>query len=63
VPSGRRCSPAEQIVEAQWAAQRNGYQRFRSEQPPYSILLRAVEADPLPTAHAYGMGVGRVVAG
>jgi aryl-alcohol dehydrogenase-like predicted oxidoreductase len=54
---GSSLFPAEQIVEAQWAAQRNGYQRFRTEQPPYSILLRGVEADRLPTAHAYGMGV------
>jgi aryl-alcohol dehydrogenase-like predicted oxidoreductase len=54
---GSSLFPAEQIVEAQWAAQRNGYQRFRTEQPPYSILLRGVEADRLPTAQAYGMGV------
>ena len=27
------------------------------EQPPYSILIRAVEADVLPTCQRYGMGV------
>jgi aryl-alcohol dehydrogenase-like predicted oxidoreductase len=47
----------EQIVEAQWVAERRGYRRFRSEQPPYSILLRGVEAAVLPTAQRYGMGV------
>jgi aryl-alcohol dehydrogenase-like predicted oxidoreductase len=54
---GSSLFPAEQIVEAQWAAERNHYQRFRTEQPPYSILLRGVEADRLPTARAYEMGV------
>ncbi len=54
---GSSLFPAEQIVEAQWTAERRGYQRFRTEQPPYSILLRGVEADRLPTAQAYGMGV------
>jgi aryl-alcohol dehydrogenase-like predicted oxidoreductase len=54
---GSSLFPAEKVVEAQWAAQRHGYQRFRTEQPPYSILLRGVEADRLPTAQAYGMGV------
>jgi aryl-alcohol dehydrogenase-like predicted oxidoreductase len=46
-----------QIVEAQWAADRRGHHRFRTEQPPYSILLRGIEADMLPTAQKYGMGV------
>jgi aryl-alcohol dehydrogenase-like predicted oxidoreductase len=47
----------EQIVEAQWAAERRNHHRFRSEQPPYNILLRGVEATTLPTAQRYGMGV------
>ncbi len=49
--------PAEQIVEAQWAAERRGHVRFRTEQPPYSILARGIEAAVLPTAQRYGMGV------
>jgi aryl-alcohol dehydrogenase-like predicted oxidoreductase len=49
--------PAEQIVEAQWVSERRGHVRFRSEQPPYSILARGVEASVLPTAQRYGMGV------
>jgi aryl-alcohol dehydrogenase (NADP+) len=31
--------------------------RFRTEQPPYSIFNRSVEAVVLPTAQRYGMGV------
>jgi aryl-alcohol dehydrogenase-like predicted oxidoreductase len=31
--------------------------RFRTEQPPYSILLRGIEANMLPTAQRHGMGV------
>jgi len=49
--------PAEQIVEAQWVAEKRGFVRFRAEQPPYSIFNRAIEAAVLPTAQKYGMGV------
>ncbi|MFC0110483.1 aldo/keto reductase [Kibdelosporangium aridum] len=54
---GSSTFPAEQIVEAQWAAERRGYQRFRAEQPPYSILMRGIERDVLPTTQRYNMGV------
>jgi len=54
---GSSTFPAEQIVEAQWAAEKGGHQRFRTEQPPYSILARGVEAAVLPTTRKYGMGV------
>jgi aryl-alcohol dehydrogenase-like predicted oxidoreductase len=54
---GSSTFPASQIVEAQWAAERRGRERFVSEQPPYSILVRGVEADVLPTCRRYGMGV------
>jgi aryl-alcohol dehydrogenase-like predicted oxidoreductase len=47
----------EQIVEAQWTAERRGHHRFRTEQPPYSILTRGVEQRVLPAAQRYGMGV------
>ncbi|MET8611748.1 aldo/keto reductase [Streptomyces misionensis] len=47
----------EEIVEAQWVAERRGHRRFRTEQPPYSILTRGVENRVLPTAQRYGMGV------
>ncbi len=49
--------PAAEIVEAHWTAQRRGLGRFATEQPPYSILVRAIEADVLPVAQRYGMGV------
>ncbi|GIH15719.1 aldo/keto reductase [Rugosimonospora africana] len=54
---GSSTFPAEQIVEAQWAAERRGFERFRCEQPPYSMLTRGIEANMLPTAQKYGMGV------
>lgn len=46
-----------QLVEAQWAAERRGLSRFRTEQPPYSIFVRQVELDVLPIAERYRMGV------
>jgi aryl-alcohol dehydrogenase-like predicted oxidoreductase len=45
-----------QIVEAQWAAKTNHTSRFVTEQPPYSMLMRGIEADLLPTTHRHGMG-------
>ncbi|NNN01498.1 MAG: aldo/keto reductase [Acidimicrobiaceae bacterium] len=54
---GSSTFPAEQIVEAQWVAERRGHQRFVTEQPPYSLLVRGIERDVLPTAQKYAMGV------
>ena len=54
---GSSTYPAHEIVEAQWVAERRGLGRFMTEQPPYSILVRGIEADVLPTAEKYGMGV------
>ncbi|GAB7031736.1 aldo/keto reductase [Streptomyces sp. NPDC021749] len=54
---GTSTFPAEQIVEAQWTAERRGHVRFRTEQPPYSMLARGAENAVLPTAQRYGMGV------
>ena len=54
---GSSTYPAWRIVEAQWAAQRHGLGRFVTEQPPYSMLVRGIEADVLPVAEQYGMGV------
>jgi aryl-alcohol dehydrogenase-like predicted oxidoreductase len=48
---------SSEIVEAQWTAERRGRERFRCEQPPYSMLTRAIEHDVLPTCQRYGMGV------
>ena len=54
---GHSTFPASQIVEAQWAARERGLQRFVTEQPPYSMLVRAAEADVLPTCLRHGIGV------
>jgi aryl-alcohol dehydrogenase-like predicted oxidoreductase len=49
--------PAEQIVEAHWAAARRGLASFRTEQSPYSLLARGIETSLLPVCQRYGMGV------
>jgi aryl-alcohol dehydrogenase-like predicted oxidoreductase len=54
---GSSTFPASQIVEAQWVAERRGRERFVCEQPPYSMLVRGIEAEVLPTCARYGMGV------
>jgi aryl-alcohol dehydrogenase-like predicted oxidoreductase len=54
---GSSTFPASQIVEAQWVAERRARERFVCEQPPYSILVREVEKDVLPTCRRHGMGV------
>ena len=48
---------AGEIVEAQWTARERRLERFRTEQPPYSILVRGIELDVLPTAQRHGMGI------
>ncbi|WP_125776598.1 aldo/keto reductase [Antribacter gilvus] len=53
---GSSTMPAAEMVEAQWVAERRGLERFRVEQPPYSILDRGIERDVLPVAQQYGMG-------
>jgi aryl-alcohol dehydrogenase-like predicted oxidoreductase len=54
---GSSTFPPSAIVEAQWVARDRGRERFVCEQPPYSMLTRAIEADVLPTCRRYGMGV------
>ncbi|WP_200207531.1 aldo/keto reductase [Micromonospora coerulea] len=49
--------PAEEIVESHHVAERRALGRFRTEQPPYSILARGIEAAVLPVCQRYGMGV------
>ena len=53
---GTSKQPAADIVEAQWTAERRGYERFRCEQPTYSILNRGIERDVLPVTERHGMG-------
>ena len=54
---GSSTFPASQIVQAQWAAERRHSGRFVTEQPPYSLLVRGIEAEVLPVCQQYGMGV------
>src|SRR6201992_174613 len=53
---GSSTFPASEIVDAQWVAERRGLARFRTEQPPYSILNRTIETEVLPSCQKYGMG-------
>jgi aryl-alcohol dehydrogenase-like predicted oxidoreductase len=54
---GSSTYPPSAIVEAQWTAEKRGLSRFVCEQPPYSILVRGLESEVLPTCLRYGMGV------
>jgi aryl-alcohol dehydrogenase-like predicted oxidoreductase len=54
---GSSTYPPSEIVAAQWVAEKRGRQRFVCEQPPYSMLVRGVEAEVLPVCRKYGMGV------
>jgi aryl-alcohol dehydrogenase-like predicted oxidoreductase len=54
---GSSTYPPSSIVAAQWTAERRGRERFVCEQPPYSMLVRGVEAEVLPVCQEYDMGV------
>jgi aryl-alcohol dehydrogenase-like predicted oxidoreductase len=54
---GSSTYPASEIVAAQWVSERRNRERFVCEQPPYSLLVRGVEAEVLPACQQYGMGV------
>jgi aryl-alcohol dehydrogenase-like predicted oxidoreductase len=54
---GSSTFPPSRVVEAQWVARERGRERFVTEQPPYSLLVRGIEADLLPTCRRHGMGV------
>jgi aryl-alcohol dehydrogenase-like predicted oxidoreductase len=54
---GSSTFPAHEVVEAQWVSERRARERFVTEQPPYSMLVRGIERDVLPTCEKYGMGV------
>ncbi|MCA1194184.1 aldo/keto reductase [Saccharopolyspora sp. 6V] len=53
---GSSTTPAHEIVQAQWVAERRGLHRMRTEQPPYSLLNRGIERDVLPVCEQYGVG-------
>jgi len=54
---GSSTFPASAIVEAQWVSERRNRERFVCEQPPYSMLVRGIEYDVLPTCERYGIAV------
>jgi aryl-alcohol dehydrogenase-like predicted oxidoreductase len=49
--------PAWQVAGAQWTAELRGLNAFISCQDEYSLVERAVEAELIPAATAYGMGL------
>ena len=53
---GTSCFPAERLVEAQWIAERRGFVRPATEQPPYSVFCRGVERAVFPTCREYDVG-------
>ncbi len=53
---GASSTPPAAIVEAQWVAERRHRERFVCEQPPYSLLVRGIEAEVLPLVQKYRMG-------
>jgi aryl-alcohol dehydrogenase-like predicted oxidoreductase len=54
---GSSTYPPSEIVAAHWIAESRGRERFVCEQPPYSLLVRGVEAEVLPVCQRYGLGV------
>ena len=54
---GTSTFPAEEIVETCRVAERRGVATPHTEQPPYSILCRAIERDVLPVCRREHMGV------
>jgi aryl-alcohol dehydrogenase-like predicted oxidoreductase len=54
---GTSTFPAEDLVEAHWAGEREEATPPHAEQAPYSILCRGVERDVLPVCQRYGAGV------
>lgn len=49
--------PAWQLVEAAWTAKSDGLNPFVSCQDEYSLIFRKPEADLMPAARKYGMGM------
>src|ERR1700720_2095486 len=53
---GSSTFPAHQMVQAQWVSERRALGRFVTDEPPYSLLVRGIEADVLPLAAADALG-------
>jgi aryl-alcohol dehydrogenase-like predicted oxidoreductase len=54
---GSSTYPPSEIVTAQWVAEKHGHVRYVSEQPPYSLLVRGIDAEVLPVCQQYGLAV------
>lgn len=48
---------AWQVIDADWVARSNGYERFVSAQNKYSLYDRSVEAELVPAAEHVGVGI------
>src|SRR5262249_55694966 len=55
--AGSSTFPAEEIVEAQWTAERRGRASFVCAKPPHSLLTRQSGRAALPARARHGMGV------
>ncbi len=49
--------PAWEVVEADWTARTSHLSRFVSCQDEYSLLVRGIEAELMPAARKYGLGL------
>src|SRR6266498_560957 len=49
--------PAWRVMEALMVAERKGYARYVSEQPPYNLLDRRIENELVPLCQAYGLAI------
>jgi aryl-alcohol dehydrogenase-like predicted oxidoreductase len=49
--------PSWRVVEAQWTAKQQGLNAFVSCQDHYSLLARDIDAELIPAAAAYGLGL------
>lgn len=54
---GTSTFPAEELVDARWAAGRRHVNGPHTEQPPYSIFCRHIERDVLPVCQRLGIGI------
>jgi aryl-alcohol dehydrogenase-like predicted oxidoreductase len=54
---GSSTFPAHRIVTGRWVAAEKALSPYVTEQPSYSILMRGIEANVLPVAREYSMGV------
>jgi aryl-alcohol dehydrogenase-like predicted oxidoreductase len=54
---GTSTFPAADLIETVWAAERRAVAGPHTEQPPYSIMCRGIEADVLPACLRHGIGV------